>query len=345
MCQSKEQGGLRCPSHAKTALSNHQGEYVKLVLKEAEAQGSPIDSGAYALSTAEMKKVQHEVSKDPEVKQAEDRVLAIRSEREERIREIEGAILAYQPDRLKIFLVHYDPARVTLQAEEKARRDSISTRLAKSKSLEETRSILAGHKASIEAYEADKELLIEDSRKLSRKLVSDNDENEGNAKYAPARAKAISRIPHIVQLENKEKAAVEDARKISEKLSKKLTTEKEHAKLRALPEFKEVEKSSHFFESDEFKKWNDKKKTLEIDYMMTNEYQNKLKGDIKWMEEHHVDSDDLRKKVGSLIVRRNHVAWSNISKSCGENSPKAVEAKKAYFDSVDDLINRKIPGE
>lgn len=323
MCQSKSEGGIRCESHAKRAINDHQIAYSKLVQQECAAKGITIDPACYELTPEETARVDSRHRDEPAVKKAYGDASEATRKRNRLRMSLRDALASGDINRYATLIRENNPELQAITDDNTARR----TKLA------ETMARITDEKEKEEAIEKDKqEYALLNKRKAKLNFVSKKEAMDTWEDYR--RTGDSERIVHNLTCMKQVTKDIEEIRTKSD-----ATIRRERERQRELtisskvyndPGFQKVAASTEFRTSPEFQKWDAKESELMESYRMTSGYQNQVAAKISDYKKAGMDTTEMEAAYKDLTVRRAKFAFDNIAAVHGTSSPEAKSAASAY---------------
>jgi hypothetical protein len=322
MCQSKSDGGIRCESHVKKAIAEHQIAYSNLVQQECAAKGITIDPAYLHLTSEEEDNVRSQFSADSTVQKA-------RSESQkatQKVARLKGtlseALASGDVNRIATVIRQNNPEMQAIIDDNDARRLKLAADLSNATNDEEKDKIIANDK---------NESALLNKRKEKLNYVSKKEAVDANNIYL--RTRDSSRALNPVECLQK---ANRDALDIRDKAIATKARVREQLHETALankvvndPGFQQVASSPDFRNSPEFHKWEAKEDELMESYRMTSGYQNQVAAKISSYKQAGMDTTEMEAAYKALTVRKAKFVFRNIAQAHGASSTEAKAALEA----------------
>lgn len=326
MCQSKSEGGARCESHAKKAISDHQIAYSNLVQQECVANGIMIDPAYYQLTDKEHEIIGSQFSVDPTVKKARDEASKAKRNLERLKGTLTEALGSGDVNRLATLIRQQDPEFKAINDDNEARRIKFAEETKSATSNSAIELAIARNKVDIGLLNDRKAALNASSKKQAIGATNIYSQT-GNPQ------RAINFLS-CLQKTNAETIAVRD-KSIATTVSvrKRMEESAIASKVMNDPGFQEAASSPAFRNTPVFEKWEAKDKELTEAYRMTSGYQNQVAAKISSYKKAGMDTSEMEAAYKDLTIRKAKFTYQNIAEAQGTSSPQAQAARKAYDDA------------
>lgn len=323
MCQSKSDGGIRCESHVKKAIAEHQIAYSNMVQQECADKGISIDPASLALTLDETSVIRTQVNTDPSVQKAREEALKATLQLNKMQHQLTEALASNDVNRFATLIRQNDPEFKAINDDNEARRLKYADDIAKAKTEQEKNEAEATNKNTTAQLNARKAKLngvskqqALDAYKIYRVTGNSNRSLSAVKCLQDANKNAIATKDASLSKVMRSRAQMEQLA-----IAKKLVND---------PGYRKAESSPAFRNSPDFHKWNDKERELNESYRMTAAYQNQVAAKISSYKEAGMDTAEMETAYKALTVRKAKFIYQNIAEAHGMTSPEARAAREAY---------------
>lgn len=268
MCQSKEDGGIRCFSHAREALSANEDKYVEMVIaKSQEVNGTQIaPAETFFGGFDDTLKLQVMLGGDTAIQNLNNRREVLADEIRATHRIIQEAVRNNDEASLVKMMKDTDPDIKAMRNRRLELIDAVQKDAANAKSDEEALEIYAKHqeesrKINQALRAADEDIKEEASQILMLRNMLNDEPIFKHPKY---------RTPNGIRALRKEYLDVSD--KARDMTAKKTALFKKRIggyNLKSNDDFKKVETSQALRKTDEYRSWREKNASVKMDYAIT----------------------------------------------------------------------------
>jgi hypothetical protein len=323
MCQSKSDGGIRCESHVKKALAEHQISYYSMVQQECADKGISIAPASLELTPDETSVIKTQVNTDPSVQKARDEAQRASQQLNKMQHMLTDALASGDMNRFATVIRQNNPEFKAINDDNETRRLKFIEDTAKARNENEREEAETSNKITSAELNARKVKL----NGISKQQAIDAFKiyrSTGNS------ARALSSLK-CLQDANKNAIATKDA-----SLSKVMRVRTQMEKLAIAkklindPGYQEAESSPAFRNSPDFHKWDAKEKELHESYRMTSAYQNQVAAKISSYKTAGMNTTEMETAYKAQTVRKAKFIYQNIAEAHGASSPEARAAWEAY---------------
>jgi hypothetical protein len=323
MCQSKSNGGMRCESHAKKAIAEHQIAYSNMVQQECADKGIKINPASLELTADEISQVKSQLHTDASIQKTRADAQKATQKLKKLKDSLTEALSSGDVNRLAMLVRQNDPEQQSIIDDNEARRLKFADEMANAANETQKDEIIANNKTAYDLLNRRKEKL----NFLSKKEAV-NSSNIYRATRNNQRA-----LTSLVCVQKADKDALEAREAGSAKIERVRGQMMETAitnKLINDPGFQEVASSETFRSSEAFQKWDAKENELMESYRMTSGYQNQVAAKISAYKKAGMDTTEMESAYKALTVRKAKSSYQNIAEAHGVASPEAKKAREAY---------------
>lgn len=323
MCQSKSEGGARCESHAKKAINDHQLTLNKMVQQECLSLGVMIDPECYALTPEETTRMESRVNAEPAVKKAHGDASEATRKRNRMRGTLKEALESGDINRFATLIRQNNPELQAINDDSDTRKNKFNANMAKATTEAAKDELVLQNRVDIALLNKRKEKLNFVSKKEAMDSLNDH-RKTGDSE----------RIVHTLTCMKEVTKEIADIRaKSDETIRNERARQKELAiahKISNEPNFRDIETSPAFRNTEWYQKWDTKNKELQENYKMTSGYQNEVAAQISAHKKAGGDITEMAAAYKDLTVRKARLAYKNIAQFHGTSSPQANDAATAY---------------
>lgn len=326
MCQSKSDGGIRCESHVKKALSDHRIEYSEMVQKECADKGIAIAPTSLELTFDEASAIRTQVNTDSYVQKARAEAQNATNHVNKMRHTLNAALVSHDVNRLATLIRESNPEFKAINADNEARRIKLSEALARARTEEEKETAQAVSKH---------ETALLNARKLKLNGFSKQQAVNAHKLYrvTGSSVKALETLKCLQDATRNAMTTRDSSQATIVRVRERMNKLAIAHKLVNDPGYQQAESSAEFRSSPEFLKWNDKERELHESYRMTAAYQNQVAAKITHYKTAGMDTSEMEKAYKALTIRKARFVYQNVVEAHGALSKEAATARTTYAES------------